>query len=60
MWYLSKHFLFSATISLSIHKIKKITRRVPPVKSDSIVFSMMDVKTFTTGRGAVEGGGNDF
>ena len=35
MWYLSKHFLSSANISLSIHNNEKITRRLPLLKSNS-------------------------
>ena len=35
MWYLSKHFLSSANISVSICKNEKITRTVPFLKSNS-------------------------
>ena len=37
-WYLSKHFLSKANISLSIHKNVKITRTVPLLKSNSTYF----------------------
>ena len=63
MRYLSKHFLSSANISLSIYKNAKISRAVPLLKSKfHIVFilffySMMDIKMFTTeGGGGVRGG----
>ena len=35
MFYMSKHFLSSANISLFIHKSEKITRTVPLLKSNS-------------------------
>ena len=68
MWYLCKHFLYSANISLLFHKNENITRTVPLLKSNSTYFliysffSMMDIKDFTTEgvRSDAVGGGKCF
>ena len=53
MWYLSKHVISSANISLSIHKNlknhKNCTRSKIKFHIIFIFFSIMDIKFFTTG-----------